>query len=224
MLIGILIGILTIALIIQVQRKNSMKDIEANANPLENIVSADMETSELVDVKLEYFSKQTYENIDTYIFTFNDANDNLVLFSNSNISFNELLGVINNWLEEIEDKVVAFGIAGKQLFIQVDTRYKVDTPQKLGIMTLKDNLSASEWIELLETISNDKEVYTNSLISHETYLGKTHYFYIYRDIVNNKVTKSPIIIDEDNIEIGSDAVTEEAENIDSEKNTEEIEG
>lgn len=204
-IIWIMVGMLlasAILLTIKVKTDKAKEIASQNTNPLNNVsVETKADSAEKIDVKLTFYDKQSYENIDTYIYTFNDTNGEAQLFSESNIALTDLIADVNSEITNFEYRVRSFSIVGKQLFIQTDRRYKVEKPQQIGIMTVKDNILGDEWIKLLETINNTKMVYCSTLLNYATELGSTHYVYIYVDIdIRNIEDISDVITSSEQVE------------------------
>ena len=188
--INVMLAIITVlalvALVIVWYTNNQKEDI---TNPLSNDVAEAAIVAELPKLQIESVGEpKLYNNIETHHFKFIDDAGNEIALNSGYIELTDIMNFVNPFLENVKYRVCSFGIVGSRMFIQLDTRDEVNIKYKLNIMTLKDNLTANDWIELSEVINNASIVHVDNLLSYKTDLGSTHYMYIYSNRDNSNVS------------------------------------
>ena len=182
-------------------------------NPLNNETIESDVVEMMPNLTLKYDSTREYENILTYIYTFQTVDGTVTKLSDGYIKLEDIISTINAELVNIQNEICSIGIVGSTLYIQTDIRHPIseDTEVKMNIMTLKDKLGADDWLRLTEAIQNTVHVYTDTHINYQTELGTRHYIYVYSDITETPetVAEATEIIGE--VPVESESVPEEIE-------------
>lgn len=170
--------ILAIALIISLF---SLYQIKVSNNKSDNIrfISDDR-----IPVTISSIDEQKYENIITYKYRLLDNEGQEVSIANSELDLSELLSRVNQDIVNIKHKICGMGVIDSTLYIQVDTRCELSEDLKVNIVTIKDNMTESDWIGLLEELNNTVNIHADMLLNYSTELGNIHYVYVYSDRVN----------------------------------------
>lgn len=176
-------------------------DDKPSENPLNNETN---QVATLPKATLEIQENtQEYNNIKTYTCKIVTEDGQPINLSDCSIQLEDVINTGNKLLSTINNRVCSIGIIGSTLYIQTDTRFIVDEPMKMNIITLKDNLGVEDWLKLTEAVQDTVYVHTDTHINYSTELGTRHYLYVYSDIINTPDTVSDatdIITEVPNIE------------------------
>lgn len=181
-IVGVTVLVIGICLYILNANISDIKNFDAEAtNPFGNTTLSSDRLNSRIDVTMVKADVVTYENIETHRYVFTDSEGNGIPLSNCNIDLGYIIGNLENEVDNIDKLIVAIGVVGDTLYIQVDTRYGNSDDYKVGIMTLRDNLNIDDWVKLSETLRNSAKVYCDYHLNYATEDGNHHYVYIYSD-------------------------------------------
>lgn len=177
----LIIAVCAITLYFVLNDKPTSNPLNNETNQVATLPKATLEIQDIV---------QEYNNIKTYICRIVTEDGQPINLSDCSIQLEDVINTGNKMLSTINNRVCSVGIVGSTFYIQTDTRFIVEEPMKMNIITLKDNLGIDDWLKITEVVQDTVYVHTDAHVNYKTELGNRHYVYVYSALVDTPDTVS----------------------------------